>query len=126
MRRRVAITLTGALAAAVLLAGCTSAEDGARPQAAEVSPVVAMLPVGELGGAPGQLAVGEEIEVVVDTPDIDWEITSSDPAVVQLADTDKNPGVVRLIAVAEGAADIVFDGGDAEARDELHVTVGKG
>lgn len=117
--------LVGALAAALLFTGCTGAADPERGAGAPPSPVVATLPVGELSSAPESLAVGDEIRVIVDTPEIEWEVTSSDPAVLEVEDAGKNPGVVRLVAVAEGAAEVVFDGGTEDAQDRALVTVGR-
>lgn len=112
------------IALALLVSGCSSAQTSAPVEVeAAAGTVVAMAPVGELAGAPTELAIGEAIEVLVDTPGIDWSVTSSAPEIVEVEGAGSNPGRVRLIAVAAGEADVVFDGGSS-ADDRISITVG--
>lgn len=137
MRRPAAAVATAVLA--ILLAGCTSVPDGepatepvaetasasAPPtSAASVTPGEASLslPLSELENLDGVIQVGTRLDVLIDTPGVAWEASTTDPAV--LAVDDPSPGqearVVTVTAVAAGTADLTFtdvDGGFQVVRE---------
>ncbi|MBL3698279.1 hypothetical protein [Leucobacter luti] len=127
--RRVAIaSLAVALGAGA--AGCAPRGDAGPGAAGSSSAVVVeSAPVGEVSGLDGELRVGEELRVLIDTPDVDWRVTSADSTVAQVVedDPDANPRVVSVRAAGAGTAVVEFmpAGRDADAQ-ALEVTVAGG
>ncbi len=119
---RTAAIVTAALLAG-LLAGCSPASSVSGETQTTASSVVATVPVGELSGLPTEIEVGDEIEVVIDTPGIEWTAVSSDPSVVQVEGGTRNPGVLRVTAVATGSAQVTLDGGSDGAQDSVQLIV---
>ncbi|WP_449282308.1 hypothetical protein [Leucobacter sp.] len=138
---RAGLAATGVALCLAMLTGCTGAEetpggasssDAAAGGAAspaepvdttDVSASVGAVPLGELASADGELAVGEEISVLVDTPGIEWEISNSDPDAVEVVEGDGDPRTVRLIARAAGESHVEFTGSIDDAADEILITV---
>ncbi|UOQ59886.1 hypothetical protein MUN76_12655 [Leucobacter rhizosphaerae] len=142
--------LLTALVAALLLAGCstgaaapgepeTPSEDGTVSRTSVTEPVtVGQVPIGELAGVDSELRVGEEISVLIDTPDLTWTVVNSDPEVLEVVDSGAGeaPRIVRIVAVAAGSSEVVFTGAASEAaaadaaadgaEDRIAVTVTEG
>ena len=148
--RRGGAGLLTAVAAALLLAGCstgaatsaepeTPSEDGTVSRSSVAEPLtVGQVPIGELAGVDPELRVGEEISVLIDTPDLTWTLVNSDPEVLEVVDSgaDDAPRIVRIVAVAAGSSEVVFSGAASDsaaadaasdgAEDRIAVTVTEG
>ena len=111
-----------ATAALLALVGCAPAP--ADPEPVEAT-VVASVSAGELGGAPDELRVGQEIRLLVDAPEGEWGVTSTASDVVEVVEEDPeaNPRVARLVATAVGEATVEIAGADADEHDALTITV---
>ncbi|WP_053385254.1 hypothetical protein [Leucobacter celer] len=134
---RTGLAVAGIALCLAVLTGCSGAEEasGGAPsgQAAapadagegpgETAATIGSVPLGELASVDGELAVGEEISVLVDTPEIEWEISNSNPDAVEIVDGGGTPRTVRLIARAAGESHVEFSGSIDGAADEILITV---
>ncbi|GAA1604672.1 hypothetical protein [Leucobacter chromiireducens] len=115
----------GALALSIGIgaSGCTAAGAGDQGNeaiaAAEAGAVVATVPVSELSGVDGELNVGQEIRVLIDTPGLDWDVSSDDTKTVRVIEDapHANPRVVRVVAEEEGSATVEFVPNASGAED---------
>lgn len=113
------------LAAVLATTGCVGDADAGREPDASGEQVVASVPVGELGGLRGELQAGQEIHVLIDTPEVDWIVTSSAPEVVEVtnADSEANPRVVKIVAASAGESIVEFVGSIEDAHDAIEISV---
>ncbi|GAB3598239.1 hypothetical protein [Microbacterium tumbae] len=88
------------------------------PEAPSETPVAAGeaqeagVPLAELETAEIELAPGDELRVIVDTPGVSWTAESTDAAVLGIDDpgTGEEARVVTVTALAAGTASLVFTG----------------
>ncbi|MGO1661769.1 MAG: hypothetical protein ACTHYD_08400 [Canibacter sp.] len=113
--KRLALIAVLALALTGCSGGTSEAPTATEDKAQELADAVL---VGELASARDTIAVGEVIPVIVDLPDDEWEVTNTNPRVIEI-DTSKDL-LVRLVGVSEGESTIEFT---AENGDTDSITV---
>jgi hypothetical protein len=121
MRRAGFVT---ALAAVVLgVTGCGSGQTADAVKAPDAEQRFAdTVMVGELASGKHTIHVGEIIPVVVDLPDDKWDVTNSDPKVVELSEGEADVAVVKVIGKKAGTSTVEFTTGDGD-KDAMTVTV---
>lgn len=123
------ISVLAGVACTFVLASCASAPTDQEPAGTvpETSvgetTTVAHVQVGDLETLDGALGVGEEINVLIDTEGVDWRVTNSDPAVLDVVDAREGARMVRIIGLAAGESTVSFVGDTAGASDEIVVNV---
>lgn len=125
-RARASVAVGILLIAGLALSGCTTVDPGEKETATseQAESAVPDVMVGELSGYDGNLKVGDDITVLVNLPADEWEVTGSDPAVVEIVQDQRSEdaAIVRLVASAPGESTVVFTNTDGES-DELTVVV---
>lgn len=113
-----------ACAGLVFSVGCSSDEgsQGAHERPANEAVVDGV--VGELASVEGELAVGEELSVLVPLPTDQWSVENGDETVAHITEeaTGDEVSVVRITALAPGESTVVFQG-QGDISDEITVTV---
>ncbi|MGO1801833.1 MAG: hypothetical protein ACTHZW_04390 [Microbacteriaceae bacterium] len=122
LRPAAAASLVVLLALTGLLSACAPGDDAstASPTASE-SVETPGISLAELEVAEVDLAVGDVLTVLVDTPGVSWRAESSDPLVLEVDDPGSGDATrnVSITAVAEGSASLVFTGDGDEAYEVI-------